>query len=253
MDALALKGDVPSLSAFYHKHAYADTTTNKKKAIIHAAMSSSHVPVLDWLVATATDQGWVNTIWTGKTWVTAAHAGHVAVLAWAHAKGLLNLDTFTMELRLAATAGHVPVLEWIHQQISVRCPYSAEEVRLFPRAANNGGRANILQWRWNRVASHSLPAPAESAALVDVAMLTGNMDTVRWWWATFERHRTPDHRFGTAETTLRAVSSGSLSLVKWLWAVADANSSSEYFTDWSPRCPFDLPTGKCASSLLVLK
>ncbi|KAI9217771.1 hypothetical protein BC828DRAFT_390312, partial [Blastocladiella britannica] len=260
--ALANSGDVAALSAFVTHHCVAiehgpmaidalDINT-----IVNAVLESGHVLVLEWFVAFATERK-EKLDWYQGTWIAAAAGGHISVLSWALAQKYLDINEFTLETEAAAKAVQVGVLEWIHDQKQIQVlSYSAAESGDIAFAASKSKETRALEWWWTNVAStfsSPLPSPFIMRGIVDEALSRGKLEAVRWWWAKFLAHRTPEHRFGSSDAAPCALASGSLPLLEWLWSTTALRpDATDLFIDWTARLSIAMPEEKFSASLPLI-
>ncbi|KAI9220697.1 hypothetical protein BC828DRAFT_382850 [Blastocladiella britannica] len=221
--------------------------------VTNAATSSGHIPVLEYLVATAAKNNW-DTIGRRGRWVMAAQAGHIACLDWALREKYLKLDEFSLEIRAAAMSGQLAVLEWFHQHLLLQDrSYTEQDANAIPRAATEGGHFNILEWWWDNIAAPTLPPPVELVGIVNHALYLGKLDRVLWWWAKFETYRTPDHQFGSHTAALCALQGGSFPVIQWLWAIAARPDASDLLADWDSKPLVTMPNGLLVQSLPLVQ
>ncbi|KAI9216059.1 hypothetical protein BC828DRAFT_394311 [Blastocladiella britannica] len=241
--ALAASGNVVALSAFIARHAGAiehgpmATDALDNSTIIHAALSSGHVHVLEWLVATAAEREWA-VDWNRGTWDNAAAAGHMSVLDWALRKGYFG------------THGE--------NQTSAESVYSIDIAKGIPRAASEGCHVNVLDWWWATIvplisSPPALPPVDEWDTIISQALFSGNLDVVRWWWAKFEAYRAPGDLFGSRMAAYNALASGSLPVIQWLWAIAARPHTCQFLDEWDPRPVTTLPSGPFSKSLPLVQ
>ncbi|KAI9220678.1 hypothetical protein BC828DRAFT_382937 [Blastocladiella britannica] len=252
--ALASIGDVETLASFYAESTRAIThdpltiDAVYDSVLLQAVYASNHVPVFEWFHC----QKWnLN----NRPWLTKeGTCCPVPVLEWALDKRYVNLDGFDQELWAASKAGEMPVLEWFQGQQHRRGrPCASEAPRVIPDAATAGVQLGVLDWWWTSVALCTFPTPIDFAIFSRVALSTGSLDMVLWWWTKFETHRTPEHRFGSRGAANMAISSCSLPVIQWLWAVAARPDAADLLDDWTDAKLATLPTGRFVGSLALVQ
>ncbi|KAL7750117.1 Canalicular multispecific organic anion transporter 1 [Sorochytrium milnesiophthora] len=207
---------------------------------------------------------------------TAAKCGFEQIVAWAHHN--TNLPCTTSAMDSAAAIGGLGIVRFLHEHRTEGCTQMAMtnavcgghlDVADFSRINCNEGRCQLTieQTVWQkalntiaRAASssliehiHTLPYAPFSAATMDNAAASGDLDLVRW----FHKNRTEGC---TAEAMAKAARCGSLSIVKFLHGHGypmcerdDIERSPDYIQEWWRSIEWTLLPKMCVLLLGVFR
>ncbi|KAI9224218.1 hypothetical protein BC828DRAFT_395450 [Blastocladiella britannica] len=239
--------------------------------LVSVAAAAGTFPVLEWYLSTCCQDSNDNQ-WTWTTIASAARGGQVGILEWitARAPPAAIAATWLSASDLASAAAHcqVSVLEywWAHHQAALHKDDDREFSILV--SASRAAYLPVLAWWWDRVVVGTrLPYFRRFGAIIDAAVLSGQLKIVEWWWTRFcSPLRTAYHRFGTIAVGWAAITCGSEEIMHWLWAKSgpaphDEDSDEEdeqqqqprrwFMIDWTDPLPTDCDFSTTSGSIAL--
>ncbi|KAI9218623.1 hypothetical protein BC828DRAFT_208392 [Blastocladiella britannica] len=156
------------------------------------------------------------------------------VLAVARGHRQLFISDPADVLRAAFKGGHIGTVEWTRATLMDSDPsvvdplvVVAAELELI-RCTDAARRIRALDWWWttvddynHRYLHHHLLSPERVADITDVALASGDMALIVWWWAKMPAFVPEEHHdrytFGTRHAVDMAFRNGSVAVIQWLW------------------------------------